>query len=138
MSRLIGIQAEALPEWYATIEDAFRLMAVKSNGRWEVSDIVRFVANRDMQLWVSMEGDAVEAVLLTEIINYPRKKALRFSACVGRDWQKWSGFHTPIMEWGRENGCDLFEVYAPRKWRACFPEFWEYHVMMEYADAERG
>jgi hypothetical protein len=131
MSTLHGIPAENLPEWYDLLEPAFIVMAANSGGRWQVVDIVRLIGEKVQQVWISLNDGAVEAVLLTEIIVYPRKKALRFSSCVGKNWQNWAGFHEQIEEWGRAQGCDLFEVFAPRKWRHCFPEYREYHVMLE-------
>jgi hypothetical protein len=131
LGELLAVQSDMLVDWYAILEDAFRLMAANSGGRWELSDIVRLIGSRDMQLWISLDGNKVEAVLLTEIVQYPRRKALRFSSCVGREWKNWTGHHRQIEEWARGEGCDLFEVYAPRKWRHAFPEYREYHVMLE-------
>lgn len=131
MIRLEGVPAAGVRGMLPCLTEAFYLMEQQSNGRWLAEDIVRLIEGQDMQLWIAVDGMVVRAVMLTEIVCYPRRKALRAVAGVGKNWRQWGGLHTQIMDWGRANGCDLFEVYAPRKWRHMFPEFTEYHVMME-------
>lgn len=131
MSTLWGVPYYELTDWYPKLEVAFQMMAAGSNGRWELSDIVNQILAREQQVWVSLNDGVIEAVLLTEIVTYPRRKALRFSSCVGKNWRNWAHFHAQIEEWGKAQGCNLFEVYAPRKWRHCFPDYREFHILME-------
>ena len=128
---LHGVPHDQIRAWLPFVGAALEYMAQKSNGRLLACDLVDLLEARDMQMWLAMDGNIIKAVMLTEIIKYPRKKALRAVGGVGRDWKMWSHLYKDIIEWGKQNGCDLFEVYALRKWRHMFPEFTEFHVMLE-------
>ena len=131
MTHIEGIPADRVRDLMPLIKDAFDLMARKSGGRWETSDIVNIVEAHDMQLWLIFKGKAIRAVILTEIWNYPRRRALRLVACVANGWKELIHHRADLWRWGQEQGCDLFEALAPRKWLRAMPEFREYHVLME-------
>jgi len=131
MTVIEGVPAENVRDALPVVQKALELMALRSNGRWEVSDIINILEARDMQLWLIFEGRLVRAVILTEIIKYPRRTALRLVGCVARGWKELIHHRQDLWRWGQEHGCDLFEALAPRKWLRAMPEFSEYHVLME-------
>lgn len=131
-SELLAIPARAVDEWLPLLRPAFQLMADQSGGRWQVGDVIEQIADGRQWLWVSINEGVIEAVLLTEFVQYPRRKAVRFSSCVGKNWKNWTKFHVQIAEWAKKHhGCDLAEMFGARKWRHAFPEYREYHVLME-------
>ena len=131
MTRIEGVPSARIREVLPIVHAAFALMAHRSNGRWEVPDIVEWLETQKMQLWLIFDGQSVRAVILTEIVVYPRKKALRLAACVARGWRDLIHHRHDLWRWGQEQGCDLFEALAPRKWLRAMPEFKEFHVLME-------
>jgi hypothetical protein len=54
-----------------------------SKGRASVDDILRFVLNQQMQLWVVHEENTIYGHVVTEIKEYPRCKMLVVQYCAG-------------------------------------------------------
>jgi hypothetical protein len=54
-----------------------------SKGRASVDDILRFVLNQQMQLWVVHEENTIYGHVITEIKEYPRCKMLVVQYCAG-------------------------------------------------------
>lgn len=109
---------------------AFQLMADKSLGCFHAVDFIDAIRRQDMQLWLAHVGVRVEAVLLTEIIKFPRRMVVQEVACVGRDWKRWAHLRRTIEEWAmREHGCTLARMIAPRKWLHANPDMREWHVI---------
>ena len=79
------------------------------------------VVDGRMQLWVILEGPDVVCCFMTEIITYPRLRALRFVGCVGRGFRRWVHLRAEVENWGRELGCKISEGMVPDiKWRHLF------------------
>jgi hypothetical protein len=131
MTQIEGIPSENVDDVLPVVGKALDLMAYRSGGRFETADLVNFIKARDMQLWLIFDGPAVRAVILTEIWNYPRRKALRLVGCVANGWKDLIHHRHDLWRWGQEQGCNLFEASAPRKWLRAMPEFREFHVLME-------
>ena len=55
-------------------------------------------------------GEDIELVVLTEFINYPRKKALRYFAMIGTWKMSMFRFQKDIEGWAKENGAQEVEA----------------------------
>ncbi len=60
------------------------------------------------KLWVESE-----ALIVTEVLQFPRKRALRFWLATG-DIEACLTLHRRVLEWGAEQGCD-FAITTGRK-----------------------
>jgi hypothetical protein len=76
---LPGQVSVAIPALMPYLEES----AAQSRGRSRVDDIVRFILNGQMQLWVVFdpEGQKVMGHIITEIFQYPGFKMLRVQYC---------------------------------------------------------
>lgn len=90
---------------------------VYGNGEYELTDILKALLDRDMQLWIDESTAAV-----TTIIRYPRKTTCLILAAGGdldvlrRD--------LPLVEaWAKENGCDAMEVMGRKGWLRALPDY---------------
>lgn len=52
-----------------------------TRGRATVDDILRFILNGQMHLWVVYEGEKIQGHVVTEIKEYPRCKMLTIQYC---------------------------------------------------------
>ena len=112
------------------------VMADNSDGKFEAGDIANAVERGQMQWWVvsreTPEGDVTRmAVVVSEMIQYPRSKAFRFVACVGRHWRQWVSFRDDLRDYAAAHGCDRMELYARPKWGVAFPDYALRHAMFE-------
>lgn len=124
------IEPAELPHWMPRIAPALEKMARGSGGRFWTADIERFIAEGKMQCWVIFSGAEVQAVFLTELLNFPRLRECRLVACVGHDWQRWAHLKEAVRAWARGQGCKKIVAVAPRKWRHIFTDYVEDHVML--------
>jgi len=108
--------------------------AVKSNnGRYTITDLRRNLLSQDMQLWIIRAGEALEAVAVTEIVNYPSRKVVRVNIGTGSNFREWIPLLSEIEEWGKENGCDGLESIARKGWAKVWGKqgYNQTHVFLE-------
>lgn len=67
------------------------------------------VIKRDIQLWAIWSGEQLEAVVLTEIIDYPRKRYCNVHGLAGVNHKRWLHLVWNIEEWAKTKGCDGIE-----------------------------
>lgn len=100
-----------LSVWLDRVRPHLDRMAAGSGGRFDTTDIVRALTDGAMHMWVAIEGATMLAVMVTEIHQYPRCRAMR---CVGvsghRPW-RWMHLLACVERAAKENfGCDLMEA----------------------------
>ena len=79
----------------------------QSDGTHTMGDVVAGLVSGDYQLWVSDRSACV-----TEIIEYPRRKALCFWLAGGDLVDLMQNIEPDARAWGERQGCDLFLGYA--------------------------
>ena len=74
-----------------------------TRGRAGVDDILRFVLNGQMQLWVAHQEGQVYGHVITEIKDYPRCKMLIVQYCAGEE---------DYMQYAEDEMFDLLDRFA--------------------------
>lgn len=97
-----------------------------SIGRYTSKDILKYIEADYMQIWLAFNGDELDGFILTQIIDYPQAKSLRFICLMGvgvEGWQEfirvidgWLPFTRQIEEWGLSMGCSLSQIECPAAW----------------------
>lgn len=97
--------------WSDRLAPAFARMAAGSHGAYLADDIAECVASGRMQLWLVLDGADIACVMLTEIIRYPRLKAMRCVGIVGHQPRRWMHILADVERASRECfGCGRFEA----------------------------
>lgn len=113
---MLAVRPEEVAVIYPQIEDWVELMARRSRGRYLAKDFVSAIQTQEWQLWVVVEGGAVIAAIVTQLIKYPRRIAVHYRAIVGRDYKRWRHLEETISTWAKKNGATLMESFAPPGW----------------------
>lgn len=79
-------------------------------GTHSMADLVKRVQGGQAQLWV-----VGEAFIITEIIDYPQKRVLRFWVATG-ELDACIALSRRIMKWGKRRGCELALLTGRRGW----------------------
>ncbi len=87
----------------------------RSGGRFEARDVLAALYEGRQQLWLHA-GKDIDLVVITEVIQYPRKRALSIFLCVGRNRDSWIGHLADLESFGAERGCTLIEAWARPGW----------------------
>ena len=110
------IPPEQILTWMDRLRPHIQKMADGSGGRYETSDILTCLATGAMQCFVAIEGIDLLAVMLTEIMNYPRFRAMRCIGISGRDAPRWTHLMTAIERVAKDNfGCTRIEAMLPAR-----------------------
>ena len=114
---LIGLHPASLPDAWHDLRGHVELACQGSNGKYEAVDVLRLLISTNMQIWASIVGDKPEAIAITELVNYPRKRIARIMACVGKDADKLAEHLPAIERWAKEqNGCAALEAIVRPGW----------------------
>jgi hypothetical protein len=101
--------------------------ACDTNGKYHQNDILTALLNRDMQLWTY----GTDAVCVTEIIQYPRKKYARILIGTGRGRANWQHCRETIETWAKAQGCHGIESLARNGWKRIFKDYSQTHLLLE-------
>jgi hypothetical protein len=85
-----------------------------SGGTHHFDDVVEMVKQNKLQLW-----PAVNSVVLTEIIVYPRLKNLHYFLA-GGDLDELARMRPMIESWGKSIGCTRVSLAGRRGWAKTF------------------
>ena len=111
-----GMVAETIPQLLPHLKTSQEW----TKGRSTVDDILRFVLNGQMQLWIGHEEGRIYGHVITEIKEYPRRKMLVAQYCA------WEPNHMQYMEdemfdllnrFAKDTGCSGIEFVGRPGWR---------------------
>lgn len=108
LDQLDGVWPHVAPELQRAVE--------RSDGRYEVEDVRAAIEAGEMNLWIVLAGHDLEMVLVTQIIDYPRKRLCALPFIAGRNRREWMHFLEEIGKFAEERGCMEFEGYARKGW----------------------
>lgn len=81
-----------------------------AGGTHTLADVLAAVERGDMQFWPGRRS-----VLVTELVQYPRLRAVRVFAGAG-DLTEMRAMEAVVAAWGREQGCNRIEGFGRIGW----------------------
>ena len=93
-------------------------------------DVAHAVSEGRMQAWVNGES-----LVVTEVLEFPRAKALNVFLAVG-DLNEVMSMQPSIEEYGRQNGCVAMRMEGRRGWSRVLPQYgWKQDTKVIYERA---
>ena len=99
-------------EVYPLLEKA----QVYAAGELDTQDFFEMIESGDMQLWIAEDDGGIFAMMLTEFIQYPRKKVMRIVSIGGREMNRWMKYFPALEAAALSVGCTGFEVFGRKGW----------------------
>lgn len=97
--------------WRERAVPALSRMADGSGGRYRAEDIAAALMAGGMQLWLVLDGAEIACVMVTEIILYPRIRAMRCIGIVGHRPRRWLHLLASVEKAARDCfRCGLMEA----------------------------
>ena len=94
------------------LKDAIAL----NRGEFDLEDIHKLILEKKMQLWGIHDGE-LKAVMVTEVIEYPRQKRVRVVLIGGSEMDTWLEVAVEAMDRFKElNGADGIEILGRKGW----------------------
>lgn len=115
----MDIDRLSVPEAFASwrrVEPLIEPALAHLGGRFAPIDILAEIASGDMQLWRIGQPEPVAAIV-TEIVDYPRKRACRVLLVGGFGLRAWRAPLLAALDaFARDHGCDLLEGGGRMGW----------------------
>lgn len=97
-------------------------------GRFD--ELERDVMNGDALLWL-VNGDGIEAAIVTQIINSQKSKVCMVSALVGSDRDRWLHLESKIADYAKAEGCVSMRMIGRKGWKLVLKGYAEIGVVLE-------
>ena len=102
---------EAWPKFAQRLRPHLEKMADGSGGRFLADDIAVAIERGTMQMWLALDGTDIACALITEVVNYPRLRAMRCVGVVGHRPRRWMHLMANVEAAAKEHfGCDRMEA----------------------------
>lgn len=105
------------PEWvqeFKRCEQWIQAALDYSHDTFSIEDIFEDMAAGNLQIW---PGE--KAVIVTQIVQYPRKKIIH-CFLAGGDIVELETLHEQVVEWGRSQGCSAVTLTGRPGWTRSF------------------
>lgn len=119
---MIGVPAEKLEPIWPVVEPLLEKALEGNCGEVTTFDVYQGIKSRDLQLWVIYDG-SVQAAVITEIINYPRKKTCRALQVAGSNMDEWMHLIQVIEDWAKEQGARSMELIGRKGWERYMKQY---------------
>jgi len=96
-------------------------------------DVLNSLINGKMQLWISWskKKEKVEAAIVTEIVDYPQKRACRYFLAGGSNMKSWFKKITKEVEqWAKLNKCHRIELVGRKGWSRWLKDYTPKHIVL--------
>ena len=112
--QLVGVPSSSVEEIWPRVEHLIKKGLEHGRGELDATDVLKFLIERVMQLWVVMDMLEDKPVMAgcTEIVNYPRKKVCRAVVLGGDSIVEWMKHVEGIEEWARTKDCDHMDAFV--------------------------
>ncbi len=78
---------DAVKIWHR-VEPMLQKVVDHTEGELQPEDFLENIVNKYMHLWLSVEDTEITMAMVTQIIEYPRRKTLRIIAISGKNFKK--------------------------------------------------
>ena len=91
------VEAEDVDMVWGDVSPLIEKALLHAEGELIPDDIKKHLDTSELRLWVALENKDVIASMVTEIVQYPRKKIVRVITLAGKDMSMWYDF-LPMLE----------------------------------------
>jgi len=116
-----AVPAEYVKQVWPDVVEYLRGAAEYTHGRYVVEDILDSITDYDHTLWIAFNVEGVKGAVVTNFIDYPRKRMLCMSFCGGVQLDDWKDPMLQLLQkWAYDNDCDGIEATARLGWSKIF------------------
>jgi len=106
------VEAEDIDMVWGDVVPLIEKALLHAEGELMPDDIKKHLDSADLRLWVALKDKDVIASMVTEIIQYPRKKIVRIITLAGKDMSLWYDFLPMLEGYAIRNGCSSLEAWT--------------------------
>jgi hypothetical protein len=150
MKRLVPTPYDDLQPYLDVVYPKLVVACSYSLGRLRAEDVIEYIRTNHMQIWLAFEDDDLDGFIITQILEYPAAKELRFICLTGvrvEGWQEfmetiggWIPYTKQVEDWAESIGCTISQVECPAPWEVYLKDY-EYrrgHVLLQKKLSKRS
>lgn len=103
----------------------------RARGRFDSDYVFSRIKEGLWLLWVVHEDMHLNAVLITQTINYPNLRELQIIMCVGVNHKEWYSLITKMEEFAKLTGCKKLTAITRPGWEKIMQGYQKSHVYLE-------
>lgn len=108
---------EELAARWGEIEPILKRATLRTQGCYEPIDVLRQAMAQQVAFWLIEDGARLDAVAVTEVRQYPRKRVLLVNFIAGRRLAEWWPEFVAVMDKiAREQHCRMISAYGRPGW----------------------
>ncbi len=117
--RLHGVPAPDIPGLWPYVLPVMEVAEGFWRGRMDAKHVLHECMMGRMQLWVIADSiDYVEAAIVTQVCEYPTRRACRYVLVSGRGLKAWEDADEVLTAWAVQRGCSLIEATGRPGWKS--------------------
>ena len=88
-------------------------------GRMDAKHVLHECMMNRMQLWIVADDiDSIEAVIVTQVCDYPTRRVCRYVLVSGAGIKLWEDTDEVLSAWAKTKGCSLIEATGRQGWKS--------------------
>ncbi len=116
--RLHGIHGPDIPGLWPHVLPIMKEAEGFWRGRMDAKHALHECMMGRMQLWIVAESvEDIDAVIVTQVCDYPTRRVCRYVLVSGSDTQLWEDTDEVLTAWAKERGCSLIEATGRPGWK---------------------
>ncbi len=117
--RLHGVPAPDIPGLWPHVLPVMEAAEGFWQGRMDAKHVLHECMMGRMQLWVVADSiDDIEAAIVTQVCEYPTRRACRYVLASGTGLKLWEGADEVLTAWAHARGCSLMEATGRPGWKS--------------------
>lgn len=125
------VSAEELDKHKNIMTPYIESFVERAKGRFSLEDVFNRIKEGNWTLWVVHEDFNLKAVLITQMILYPKIKELQIIMCVGDEYKNWYHLVSKMKEYAKLIGCKKLTAITRPGWEKIMTDFNKTHVYLE-------
>lgn len=115
---VVPLPAQVVPLYWQVILPFVSMALAEGRGELEPDDVYARLCDGRMQVLAAVYEDTIVAALVTEVVNYPRKTALRVVLAGGSKLDKWMHAAQAMLLIGAHAvGASFIEMHGRKGWQ---------------------
>jgi hypothetical protein len=119
LTRLIdfsGVPTNCLPAVAADVKPLIEKALEYSLGEYMALDLLSYIHEGKMQLWVAADDHEIVGCVVTELKNFSRKKVCQIVVVAGERFDQWKYGYDLIEQWAFTLGAEEIRFYGRPGW----------------------
>lgn len=100
-------------------------------GRYDFEDIFNLIKEERWTLWVVEKDLEIEAIIVTQIVKYPKIREFQIILCDGKDYKNWYYLINKMEDYAKLAGCDKMVALGRVGWEKIMQGYKKSYICIE-------